>query len=227
MPQRREMFRQAVFSQGVFGSSGRLSAAALALGLATTLPAEAHHAMGGNMPGTFVEGLLSGLGHPLIGLDHLAFIVAAGIAVGVAGLSLAVPAVFVAASALGVAIHVLGITVPGVELLVAGSVVLAGGLLAFGGSSQIRSRVGTGGWIGLFAVAGVLHGYAYGESIVGAEPAPLWAYLLGVVVVQTVLALGVALLTRHYQMALLGARLTGAAIAGIGLAILAVQTVPA
>jgi urease accessory protein len=55
--------------------------------------------MGGKMPSTFGEGLLSGLGHPVIGPDHLAFLVAVGIAVGVGGLSLALPIVFVAASA--------------------------------------------------------------------------------------------------------------------------------
>src|SRR6266705_841511 len=38
----------------------------------------AHHFMGGGPPETFAQGLLSGLGHPVIGLDHAAFIVAAG-----------------------------------------------------------------------------------------------------------------------------------------------------
>ncbi|HYS49580.1 MAG TPA: HupE/UreJ family protein, partial [Xanthobacteraceae bacterium] len=102
-------------------------AALLALVLMSgVVPAHAHHVMGGRTPATFVEGVLSGLGHPIIGLDHLAFLVAVGIAVGVARLSLAMPAVFVAASALGVAIHVQGISVPGAELLVALSVVIVG-----------------------------------------------------------------------------------------------------
>ena len=34
--------------------------------------------MDGALPPTFMEGLLSGLGHPLIGVDHAAFIVATG-----------------------------------------------------------------------------------------------------------------------------------------------------
>ena len=38
----------------------------------------AHHFMDGGLPQTFAQGLLSGLGHPVIGLDHAAFIVAAG-----------------------------------------------------------------------------------------------------------------------------------------------------
>ena len=36
--------------------------------------AMAHHAMGGRMPANFFEGFISGLAHPIIGLDHFAFI---------------------------------------------------------------------------------------------------------------------------------------------------------
>lgn len=38
----------------------------------------AHHFMEDQLPQTFAQGLLSGLAHPVIGVDHLAFIVAAG-----------------------------------------------------------------------------------------------------------------------------------------------------
>ena len=51
---------------------------ALAAALAAE-PALAHHVMGGAMPATFGQGLLSGLGHPIIGLDHLAALVGAGL----------------------------------------------------------------------------------------------------------------------------------------------------
>ena len=37
-----------------------------------TEPAFAHHLMGGRTPATFGEGILSGLDHPIIGLDHFA-----------------------------------------------------------------------------------------------------------------------------------------------------------
>ena len=49
--------------------SARLSLVVLTL---STTDAFAHHVMGGRMPATFTEGILSGLGHPIIGLDHLA-----------------------------------------------------------------------------------------------------------------------------------------------------------
>ena len=42
-------------------------------------------------------------------------------------------------------------------------------------------------WAVLFAVAGLFHGYAYGEAIVGAETAPLAAYFLGFALIQFVL----------------------------------------
>src|SRR5216683_2935674 len=113
-------------------------------------PAFAHHVMGGAMPVTFGQGLLSGLGHPVIGLDHLAFIVAVGVAVGIAGLNLAIPALFIVASAVGVALHVRGITLPGAELLVALSVLIVGGLIAIGRSMRASA------WAALFVVAGLV-----------------------------------------------------------------------
>ncbi|MCK6452758.1 MAG: HupE/UreJ family protein [Alphaproteobacteria bacterium] len=53
-----------------------------------------------------------------------------------------------------------------------------------------RRRLNAGAAIALFSLAGLLHGYAYGESIVGAEPAPLVAYLLGLACIQYAVALG-------------------------------------
>ena len=57
-----------------------------------TEPAFAHHLMGGRTPATFGEGILSGLGHPIIGLDHFAAVVAVGCLAAAhrAGMALAV-----------------------------------------------------------------------------------------------------------------------------------------
>jgi len=211
----------------MMGMTGRR--AVRPLGFAATLagamlladPAFAHHVMGGRMPSTFVEGLLSGLGHPVIGIDHLAFLVAVGVAAGVAGLNLMMPVVFVAASAIGVALHVEAVTIPGGELLVAASVILAGALVARGGIAAPAP------WMALFAVGGVLHGYAYGESIFGAETSPLAAYLIGLVIIQSALSIGVAAVTRRRAGDAIAPRLAGAAVAGVGLAVLIQQLVPA
>jgi urease accessory protein len=184
--------------------------------------ASAHHVMGGKTPATFAEGVLSGLGHPIIGPDHLAFLVALGVAVGVFRLSLLNPFLFLLAMAVGVAIHVAGVALPGAELIVAASVLVAGALLA------LERRIPSGWWGGLFVVAGLFHGYAYGESIFGAQPTPLAAYLIGLVVVQTALTIGIALATRAlWQASSLAPRLAGAAVGGVGFAALIAQIVPA
>jgi urease accessory protein len=199
----------------------RASALVLVLSVVAAAPAEAHHVMGGRTPSTILEGLLSGLAHPVIGLDHLAFIVAVGVAIGVAGLNLITPALFIVASAAGVALHVRGVTLPGGEMLVALSVLVVGATIASGRSVHVWV------WTVLFVAAGLIHGYAFGESIYGAEASPLVAYLVGLVVVQSVLATMVALIARRSSAAAVEPRLAGAAIAGIGLAILAGQLLPA
>jgi urease accessory protein len=184
--------------------------------------ASAHHVMGGRTPATFAEGVLSGLGHPIIGPDHLAFLVALGVAVGVFRLSLINPLLFLVAMAGGVAAHVAGLGLPGAELIVAASVLVAGAVLA------LDRKIPAAWWTGLFLIAGFFHGYAYGESIFGAEPMPLAAYLVGLVAVQTALTVGIALATRLlWQASALAPRLAGAGVCGVGFAALMAQIVPA
>lgn len=182
-----------------------------------TVPAAAHHLMHGKTPTTFAEGLLSGLGHPIIGPDHLAFLIAAGVAVGVGRLVLSLPVVFVIAMIAGVALRVFGVAVAGAEIAVGLSVLLIGFVIARG--RPLAAVV----WVVLFATAGLFHGYAYGEAILGSEAAPLGAYLIGLAVVQAALTVGVALLARRLaaEASALRPRLIGAAILGVGLAVLA------
>jgi urease accessory protein len=51
----------------------------------------------------------------------------------------------------------------------------------------------------LFAAAGLFHGYALGESIVGAESSPLGAYLAGLLAIQTLIAIAAYLATLAVQ----------------------------
>src|SRR5712672_4599692 len=92
-------------------------------------PALAHHVMGRRMPATFADGLLSGLAHPIIGLDHFAAIVAVACLASAhrAGSLLVVG--FVVAMIAGVAIHVRGTTLPAAEIIVALSVIVLGSVL--------------------------------------------------------------------------------------------------
>lgn len=189
--------------------------------VATAGTASAHHLMGGKTPSTFADGILSGLGHPIIGPDHLAFLVALGVAVGVSRLSLITPFLFLLAMACGVAAHVAAFNIPAAEMIVALSVVVAGVLLG------LDRRIPASGWAAIASIAGFFHGYAYGESIYGAETTPLAAYLVGLVAIQTVLVLAIAFATRTaWKVSAIGPRLVGAAICGVGFTVLVGQIIP-
>jgi urease accessory protein len=93
----------------------------LSLGLialmAASGPALAHHLMGGKTPATFTEGILSGLGHPVIGLDHFAAVVAVGCLAAAHRAAPLLAVSFVLAMMIGVGVHLQGVTVPAAELM--------------------------------------------------------------------------------------------------------------
>ncbi|WP_462329717.1 HupE/UreJ family protein [Thiohalocapsa halophila] len=167
--------------------SARIATAAA--GLLAAAPALAHHPMGGMTPETLTQGLLSGLGHPIIGIDHFAFlVVAALLAVTVTGAARwLLPAAFIGGTVAGTLIHVQALGIPAAELLVAASV-LAGGALVVSGR-----KLGAGALALLLAGAGIFHGYAYGEAIIGADQAVLGSYLAGFALVQYAVMAGVLL----------------------------------
>lgn len=152
--------------------------------LLTPLPAFAHHVMDGEMPRTFLQGFLSGLGHPVIGWDHLAAIVGVGLLAAIAARGVPPVLAFSAAMIGGVVVHLLSLDLPAGELLV-GLSTLAIGVLVL-----LRLSLGFLPLAAVFALAGLAHGYALGESIVGAEPTPLGAYLAGLLIIQTAVATG-------------------------------------
>lgn len=149
-------------------------------------PASAHHAMDGQVPTNFGQGFLSGLAHPVIGIDHLVFVIAAGLLAVTKRRGIWIPIAFVLAALLGTALHLQGVNLPATEFLIAASVLGFGILLALPQSPTLAVMMGLG------AIAGIFHGYAYGEAIVGAPVNPLMAYLLGFTVMQLAIALGAA-----------------------------------
>ena len=198
-------------------------ASSLILLVLGSAPAFAHHLMGGRTPASFTDGLLSGLGHPVIGLDHFAAVVAVGCLAAAHRVAPALAIGFVLAMMAGVALHLHGTTVPGAEILVALSVIFLGVFMLRG-----RNIAASVAFV-LFAVVGLIHGYALGESIYGAEPTPLYAYLLGLAVIQSAIALAAMQIARtiaRRPAVMSPLRLVGAGITGIGLAVLMQQIVP-
>ncbi|MBW4652587.1 MAG: HupE/UreJ family protein [Kaiparowitsia implicata GSE-PSE-MK54-09C] len=174
-------------------SLGKWSAIAAGFGLlGAATPALAHHPFGGEVPTTFGEGLLSGLGHPMIGFDHLAFIVALGLLSALHPRGGWIPLGFLLASIGGTVLHLSAVNLPLLEVWVALSVLVFGVLLLQ------RQAIAPGLILLAGAIAGVFHGYAYGEAVIGAEPTPISGYLLGFTVVQAAIALGAYGLGRRW-----------------------------
>jgi urease accessory protein len=186
--------------------------AAIVLAVSAT-PAFAHHAMGGVTPQTVMQGLLSGLGHPVIGLDHLATVIAIGLLASLHRWGAALVVGFVVAMMYGVAMHVLGVPMPnGVELMIALIVVVLGLWLVLRAIAPLAVA------ILLFVVAGFINGYALGESIFGAEATPFFAYLTGLAIVQSAIGIGAMLAARRFMQAdVKTLRVAGVAIAGFGI----------
>ncbi len=152
--------------------------------LLATPAALAHHPMGKMTPDNFYGGFMSGLAHPVIGLDHLAFIVGVGLLGSLSSWGMIIPIGFVLTSILGTVAHLMSIDLPVPELIISLSVLISGLMLAKG--NLPKNLPG----ITLALIAGIFHGYAYGESIVGAETTPLFAYLAGFALIQTLIAFG-------------------------------------
>jgi len=158
------------------------------------------------------------MGHPVVGLDHLAFVITAGLLATVVGRGLLIPSTFVVASLGGTGLHLAGANLPAPEFCISASVVVFGVLLA------MRKQPQTLMVSVLAAIAGIFHGYAYGEAVVGAEMTPLFAYLLGFAVIQMAIA-GIAFGVAKRLVATstngeMNLRFAGFALAGAGAAFL-------
>jgi urease accessory protein len=94
------------------------------------------------------------------------------------------PLVFIIGSVVGCCVHVLGCTIPWSELAIALTLALAAVVVG------TRSRAPIGALTAAITIAGTVHGYAYGESIVGAERVPPVADIVGFALIQYGIAVG-------------------------------------
>jgi urease accessory protein len=107
------------------------------------------------------SGFMSGLNHPLHGLDHILAMVAVGLwAAQLGGRSLwAVPATFVSVMILGGALGMMGVPLPMVETGILLSVLALGLLIAAAARLPLAASMVI---VGLFAL---FHGHAHGTEI--------------------------------------------------------------
>ncbi len=164
-----------------------------------------------------VGGFLSGMAHPISGLDH----VVAMVAVGLWGAFLGAPAiwllpvVFPVVMAAGGVLGILGVTIPSVEVGIALSAVVLGLCVAL----TLRPPL----WIAAVVVGAfaIFHGHAHGTELPGSANA--FAYAAGFVIATGLLHLaGIAFsLLVRWEAGKLAVRAGGGLIAIAGIAFLA------
>lgn len=179
----------------------------------------AHHPLGGMPVETFTDGLLSGVGHPLLGFDHLFFVALVGVAALYTGKKYALPAGYIVAMLGGCYLMTLGIGLPfkeaiiGISLLSLGTIVFSGRALGFVPALFV------------FSGFGFFHGSAFGDFIANSEVAiggqVIIGYFIGLGLIQYIIAITAGwvlsnLLLAKYSQAI-EARIAGALVAGAGL----------
>ncbi|SDY62386.1 urease accessory protein [Jannaschia faecimaris] len=182
-------------------------------------PALAHHPLGGLPMTTFSEGLLSGVGHPVLGFDHLFFVALMGIAAIYTGQALRAPLAYVGAMLAGCALMAAGVALPMAETVIVASLLVLGFLVASGRALSPTMA------IALFAGFGLFHGSAFGGTIAGQEGgvggAVFAGYLIGLAMIQYAIAIVAGFTMRRVLAApgaaSINARLAGAMVAGVGI----------
>ena len=150
----------------------RIAAAGMApLGVVLWAQAASAHAQKGA-----AAGLLTGLGHPVSGMDH----VLAMVAVGLWGVQLGAPAVWLLPVAFpmvmagGGMLGLMGVPLPGIEYGVAASAILLGAAVMF----EVRPPLAVAAIVvGFFAI---FHGHAHGTELPPGQSA--LAYSMGFVI---------------------------------------------
>ena len=162
--------------------------------------------------GGAAAGLLSGLLHPVSGLDH----VLAMLAVGIWGAQMGPPAIWVLpvtfpmVMALGGMLSLVGVPVPGVEIGIGLSALLLGLMVALERRPDLRAAAVL---VGFFAI---FHGYAHGAELTEGQSGIL--YSIGFVVSTGTLhasGIGVGLIHR-WDRGRRALRIAGAGIAAGG-----------
>ena len=138
-----------------------------------SFPAYAHHPFEGRAPQTFtaIEALVSGLGHPVIGIDHLLFLICIGL-VSTLSMKRFLPLLLLSGFTGTLTSLYLPGGIPGVEFIIGLSLLFAS-LICYGFINPL-----------LILPLIFFHGFALGEQIIGAEPTPLIFYSLGLIFIQ-------------------------------------------
>jgi len=136
------------------------------------------------LPRTFVEGFVHGVGLPVIGIYHLAAMIGIGVLVGIAARGIVPVLAFGGAAIVGVAVQLSPYDIPADDAFVGLTTMVIGVLIL------LRKPISPAVASSIFAIAGLVHGYSLGAVVVGAKAVPVLASIAGLLIAQT--AIGVA-----------------------------------
>lgn len=197
------------FGQSKDGNMKKPSLVLAALFLSPTL-AHAHTLGSGG-------GYLAGLGHPVLGFDHLLAMVSVGIlSAQMGGRAIwTVPSTFVCVMLIGGMLGMRGIPLLSVELGIAFSVFALGVALA---AEKKLPAVVAMLWVGFFAI---FHGHAHGTEMPSMAQPVLFAlgFITGTAAIHIV-GVCIGLISQELPRGVAVLRLAGAGIAGVGLHLL-------
>jgi urease accessory protein len=167
---------------------------AMTISILFPVAAIAHHPLGGEMPTTFLDGFLSGIGHTLIEPAHLLFLLGFAVLMGVSQISPSKAAAFIISFLSAVSLGTL--LAFNLSLIFFPPIFLAVCLLVLGSLLWLRAIPRIMGLLFILAT-GFCHGVAFSETVLGAESTPILAYISGLVVIQSALLFFLFLLIRY------------------------------
>ena len=141
----------------------------------------AHHFMDNENPSSMLEGLFSGIAHPIIGIDHLIFLIFTSIIAYLAIKKLLL-FLYLLFRQLLVVFSLIHVEQPMLELLIIFSVLLLG--LFF---SLQKFSLNT--LIYPFIIFGLMHGNAYGKKIIESPFSAQFSYVIGFIIIQILICL--------------------------------------
>ncbi|MCB1518970.1 MAG: HupE/UreJ family protein [Hyphomicrobiaceae bacterium] len=161
--------------------------------------------------GHATSGLVAGLTHPMVGLDHLLAMLAVGVwaAQQPTSRAWAGPAVFVVLLAVGAGLGLAGIAVPLVEPGILASVVLFGVMIVAG------RHLPAGAGLAMIGGFALLHGHAHGTEAVGT----VTSYMAGFIAASALLHVAGFAFGRSVALIRYGVPATGLALMAAGVAL--------
>ncbi len=140
----------------------------------TILPSFAHHPWESSFSNmNLFEGFLSGLAHPVFGLDHLVFLFSIGL-IGLISSGMSIY-LFLGIGLLGSFISQVLPIFSGAEIIIALTVVIS----AFVAAGKLNKMI--------MLPFVFCHGYVLGNAIIGIESSPMIGYFLGLLTIQSIL----------------------------------------